>query len=62
MSVRLHKPTTRICERCNRTERWDEGLGAWQIAREEREKLVGNPHCIHEWDINGTFNPIGGTD
>ncbi|WP_255170847.1 HEWD family protein [Natrononativus amylolyticus] len=61
MSVRLHKPTTRVCERCGRTERWDEQLDAWQIAREDDRKLTGNAHCIHEWDINGTFNPIDGS-
>ncbi|MFC6716722.1 HEWD family protein [Natrialbaceae archaeon GCM10025810] len=60
MSARLRKPTERECERCERAEVWDEELAAWQIAREDGEKLAGNPHCIHEWDINGTFNPVNG--
>ncbi|WP_254768192.1 HEWD family protein [Salinilacihabitans rarus] len=58
MSAQLRKPTERVCECCNRTERWDEGLDAWQIARENGERLAGDPHCIHEWDINGAFNPF----
>lgn len=58
MSVRVNRPTARECECCGRLERWDGGLGAWQIGRSGGEKQAGNPHCIHEWDINGTFNPI----
>lgn len=60
MSVQVKRPTARECERCGRAERWDEAAGAWQIATEDGEKLIGNPHCIHEWDINGTFNPMNG--
>ena len=60
MSVQVRRPTARECERCDRHEHWDEELGAWQIATEDGEKQVGNPHCIHEWDINGTFNPMNG--
>ncbi|MCU4924802.1 hypothetical protein OB905_02235 [Halobacteria archaeon AArc-dxtr1] len=57
MSVQLRTPTARTCERCSRAERWDDYLEAWQLVVEDGEKCVGNPHCIHEWDINGTFNP-----
>jgi hypothetical protein len=52
--TRLRRPTVRQCERCGRTERWDDETGSWRIADDE----MGNPHCIHEWDIDGTFNPI----
>lgn len=58
MSVRVNRPTARECERCGRLERWDGTLGAWQIDRPDGKRLAGNPHCIHEWDINGTFTPI----
>lgn len=60
MSVELRTPTARVCERCGRGERWDETLEAWQLAAEDGEKQIGNPHCLHEWDINGAFNPIRG--
>ncbi|AFO58269.1 hypothetical protein NJ7G_3048 [Natrinema sp. J7-2] len=58
----MRKPTVRICESCGRGERWDERLEAWQLARDDGEKQVGNPHCIHEWDITGTFTPVDATD
>ncbi|WP_083861041.1 HEWD family protein [Halobiforma nitratireducens] len=58
MTARLRTPTARVCERCDRAERWDDDLEAWQLAEEDGDKLVGNPHCLHEWDINGTFNPV----
>jgi len=58
MSAQVRTPTARVCEICGRSEVWDEDLEAWQLAREDGEKQVGNPHCLHEWDINGTFNPV----
>lgn len=60
MSTQLKRPTVRECEQCGRKERWDDELDAWQLARENGTKRAGNPHCIHEWDINGTFNPHRG--
>lgn len=61
MNAQVRKPTMRVCEECERAERWDEDLEAWQLVREDGERLTGNPHCIHEWDINGSFNPMTGT-
>ena len=58
MTTSLRKPTDRVCERCGREERWEESLDAWQLVRVDDEPLAGNPHCIHEWDITGTFNPV----
>ncbi|MFP8958175.1 HEWD family protein [Natrialbaceae archaeon A-CW3] len=55
MSVQLRKPTERTCERCGRTERWATGRSAWKRADGGDR---GSPHCIHEWDINGTFYPF----
>ncbi|APX95802.1 HEWD family protein [Natronorubrum daqingense] len=62
MSVDVRTPTARVCERCERAEHWDTSLEAWQLVRENGEKQVGNPHCLHEWDINGTFNPVSGPE
>ncbi len=59
MSMQVRTPTARRCERCNRVEYWDDDLEAWQIDSEDGEKCVGSPHCLHEWDINGTFDPVG---
>jgi hypothetical protein len=54
----LEPPTERVCERCGRTEVWDEDVKTWVAAGESDQ--VGAPHCLHEWDINGTYNPIEG--
>jgi hypothetical protein len=51
-------PTERECERCGRRDVWDDATDTWSIARIDGEKRAGNPHCLHEWDINGTFNPV----
>ena len=51
-------PTERVCERCGRHDVWDEDRDTWIIVTEKGEKSVGNPHCLHEWDINGDYNPF----
>ncbi len=53
--VSIRKPQRRECERCGRREIWSDEAETWQIA--EGRDAVGDPHCIHEWDINGTFLP-----
>ena len=53
MGRTLQAPTRRACERCGRIERWDEEDRVWRIDGE-----TGDPYCIHEWDINGTFSPF----
>jgi len=59
MSTRLRTPEDRTCERCGREEYWDESDRVWRIAsNENEEKQVGDPYCIHEWDITGEFTPI----
>jgi len=55
-------PTERACTSCGRRDVWDEATENWVIAREDGERQVGNPHCIHEWDINGTYSPVAGAD
>jgi hypothetical protein len=56
--VRVIPPEERVCERCGRRDVWDEAERTWVIADEDGDKQVGNPHCLHEWDINGTYNPF----
>ena len=51
-------PTERTCERCGRRDVWDEAVSSWSIDSEDGEKLIGDPYCLHEWDINGNYNPL----
>jgi hypothetical protein len=37
---------------------WDEADTTWRIEVDDGTKQSGNPHCLHEWDINGSFNPV----
>ncbi|WP_181691847.1 HEWD family protein [Natronomonas sp. LN261] len=60
MSVEIVPPTRRICERCGRTDVWDADADNWVIVEEDGERKTGDRHCIHEWDINGQYNPITG--
>ncbi len=53
-------PTKRQCERCGRSEVWDEDQSTWVVAVENGTKEPGQPHCLHEWDINGSYNPFEG--
>ena len=63
MAERIRKPRSRTCELCGRQEQWDDDRGSWQISTDEGgERQVGNPHCIHEWDITGAFTPIEASD
>ncbi|MEF8801049.1 MAG: HEWD family protein [Halolamina sp.] len=48
----LRTPDHRICERCDRVERYDEDIGGWRATE------VSDVNCIHEWDIDGKFIPI----
>jgi hypothetical protein len=57
----ISTPTQRTCERCGRSDVWDERRQEWTIAEADGERQVGNPYCIHEWDITGSFNPFEGT-
>jgi len=47
-----------VCERCGRHDVWDEDAETWVIAEADGDEQVGNPHCLHEWDINGAYNPF----
>ena len=56
MNATLRRPTERNCERCGRRERWDDDTESWRVA----DNVPGSVYCIHEWDINGRYNPIDG--
>ena len=60
MSVNIIPPERRTCDLCGRTDVWDAEVENWVIADEDGERRVGNKHCIHEWDINGQYNPVEG--
>jgi hypothetical protein len=49
----LEPPDARTCERCGREEVWSDERGTWVGA-----DTLGNPHCVHVWDITGTYNPV----
>lgn len=53
MDATIDPPSERVCERCGREDRWDAQRENWAIADD-----VGDPNCIHEWDINGSYTPV----
>jgi hypothetical protein len=54
----ISPPTERTCERCGRKDVWDDERETWVAAKEEGEPRRGDPHCLHEWDINGTYSAL----
>jgi hypothetical protein len=58
MSEAIVPPTERVCERCGRRDVWDEEVENWVVAEEDGERQVGTTGCVHEWDINGSYNPV----
>ncbi|NHN40868.1 hypothetical protein G9C85_04365 [Halorubellus sp. JP-L1] len=64
----LRKPEGRECERCGRREVWDDRHDTWRVASDDRDDngdgnsadadAIGDVHCVHEWDIDGSFRPI----
>lgn len=55
--VTIDPPTERACERCDREERWDAEKQTF-VLDSRGEGNPGRPHCLHEWDINGRYNPL----
>ena len=51
----VHPPEARVCERCDRAEVWSEQRETW-VATDDDSR--GHPHCLHDWDIPGKYNPI----
>jgi hypothetical protein len=56
--TRIDPPRERECERCGRQDVWDTDRGAWTIATDDGKRQTGTPRCLHEWDINGAYNPV----
>ena len=56
--VALVPPTRRACLRCGRQDRWDPQLGEWTIVEINGRRAVGQPFCLHEWDITGSHRPV----
>ncbi|MDG5775370.1 hypothetical protein QA599_02870 [Haloarculaceae archaeon H-GB1-1] len=52
-------PKERECERCGRHDVWDDDADTWTVVTEDDAKQIGDPFCLHEWDINGEYNPLG---
>lgn len=51
-------PTERECERCGRKAVWDDEKQTWVAATVDGITRRGEPHCLHEWDINGSYSPV----
>jgi hypothetical protein len=58
----IEPPTERECLRCGRVEHWDSQQGTWMAADTDGTNQMGQPHCVHEWDITGNYNPIADTE
>lgn len=58
MSGTIVPPRERVCERCGRRDVWDDASENWVVAVVDDERQVGTPGCVHEWDINGSYNPV----
>ena len=56
--VTIVPPGERTCERCGRIEIWDDDEQTFVAGSVDGEKRRGEPHCLHEWDINGEYNPL----
>jgi hypothetical protein len=54
MSETVTPPSERECELCGRRDVWDATDENWRVVEN------GSRHCIHEWDINGSYNPFDG--
>lgn len=54
--ARVDPPGERECDRCGRQEVWDDDRGVWMAVGDDETR--GRAHCVHEWDITGTYNPI----
>jgi hypothetical protein len=53
----IDPPRERHCERCGRAEQFDDDSETWV----GDPSNPGDPHCVHVWDITGTYNPVTGS-
>lgn len=54
MSDEIRAPSRRTCQDCGREEHWDADVENWRVSND----ALGDVHCIHAWDITGTFTPV----
>lgn len=54
MNGQIRTPSERTCQDCGREEHWDEELENWRVTDDQ----IGDVHCIHSWDITGSFTPV----
>lgn len=54
----LDPPDARTCERCGREEVWSDERTTWVAADPDDEDALGRPHCVHDWDVTGTYTPV----
>jgi hypothetical protein len=54
----IDPPYERRCTRCDRLERWDDERMVWVAKQVDGTTRRGAPHCVHEWDITGNYNPL----
>jgi len=57
----IEPPRERRCERCGRQETWEEQRETWVADGEDGPRARGEPHCVHVWNITGTYNPLSGS-
>jgi hypothetical protein len=50
MSETVTPPSERECELCGRRDVWNDDN--WRVVE------TGSQYCIHEWNINGSYNPF----
>jgi len=55
----IEPPQRRRCERCGREEAWNDEAGTW-VAADTEDDCRGDPHCVHVWNITGSYNPLSG--
>jgi hypothetical protein len=53
-------PTRRRCERCGRVDRWDDDTETWVAVEADERDRHGEPHCVHEWNVTGSYSPVDG--
>jgi len=56
--VEVVPPSERECLRCGRRDAWSEAESTWVAVEEDGTHRTGDPHCLHDWDIDGTYNPV----
>lgn len=54
----IRAPSVRRCERCGRVEQWNSRRTTWECRRPSEKGPAETRHCIHEWNVTGSFCPV----